>query len=207
MPKELTRVDPAVLLERLAERPPVDGTDERILAAAGQMLLVEGLAGLEVDQVADRSGVGRSTVYRRFGDRNGLIAAALAHEGGRFLTVLAASVADAGDVVDEVATAFCAGLRLARVSGLADLVRSDPLLLRLLTVDSGPVVAAARDQLVMLALRRDPSLDRHEAACDAEVLVRLAISFVLSPSSALDLEGDGCEASIRRHVAALVGPR
>ena len=207
MPKELTRVDPAELLERLADRPAIDGTDERILTAAAQMLLVEGLSGLEVDQVADRSGVGRSTVYRRFGDRNGLIAAALAHEGGRFLTVLADAVSDVDGLVDEVTTAFCAGLRLARVSGLADLVRNDPLLLRLLTVDSGPVVAAARDQLVDLAARRDPTIDRHEAAGDAEVLVRLAISFVLSPASALDLEGDGCEPSIRRHVAALVAAR
>jgi AcrR family transcriptional regulator len=207
VPKELTRVDPAELVERLAQRPAADGTDERILTAAAQMLLVEGLSGLEVDQVADRSGVGRSTVYRRFGDRNGLIAAALAHEGGRFLAVLASAVADVEGLVDEVTAAFCAGLRLARVSGLAELVRSDPLLLRLLTVDSASVVAAARDQLVALASRRDPTIDRRAAACDAEVLVRLAISFVLNPSSALDLEGDGCEPSIRRHVAALVVAR
>ena len=207
MPRELTRVDPAELLERLAEQPAVDSTDERILTAAAQMLLLEGLSGLEVDQVADRSGVGRSTVYRRFGDRNGLIAAALAHEAGRFLTVLAAAVSEVDGLVDEVTAAFCAGLRLAQVSGLAELVRNDPLLLRLLTVDSGPVVAVARDQLVELAGRRDPAVDRQEVAGDAEVLVRLAISFVLSPSSALDLEGDGCEPSIRRHVAALVGAR
>ena len=207
MPKEITRVDPVALLERLGRQADGDDTDARILGAAARMLLGDGLAGLEVDQVADRSGVGRSTVYRRFGDRNTLIAAALAHEGRRFLTVLAAAVVSVDDPVDQVVVAFCAGLRLARDSGLADLLRRDPLLLRLFTVDSGSLVAAATDQLVELALRRDPAVDAAGARGTAEILVRLAISFVLSPKSTLDLDGDGCEAAVRRHVAPLLTGR
>lgn len=204
MPKEITRLDPETLLERLARHPSGDDTDARILGAAAQLLLGEGLAGLEVDEVADRSGVGRSTVYRRFGDRNTLIAAAVAHEGRRFLTVLAEAVADVDDPVEEVVVAFCAGLRLARATGLADLVRTDPLLLRLFTVDSEAIVAAGREQLALLASHRDPALDVDDARRTAEILIRLAISFVLSPASALDLDDDGCERAIRRHVGPLV---
>ena len=99
--------------------------------------------------------------------------------------------------------AFCAGLRFARATGLADLVRRDPLVLRLLTVDSAPVVGAARDELASLAIRRDPTIDAVTAAASAEVLIRLAISFVLSPESVLSPDGEVSEDAIRRHVVAL----
>jgi AcrR family transcriptional regulator len=207
VPKEATRVDVDELVERLVARPRTDGTDARILGAAGEVLLRDGLDGLEVDDVAAHSGVGRSTVYRRFGDRNGLISAALAHEARRLFSVLADAVADEPTPVDQVVTAFCAGLRLARATGLTDLVRTDPLLLRLLTVDAEPVIAAARDQLTLLALVQDPARDATDASRSAEVLVRLALSFVVTPGSALDLDGDGCEDVVRRHLAPLVDPQ
>ena len=205
MPKETTRVDVDALLERLAGEQAVDSTDDRILTVAGQLLVAAGLSGLEVDEVAARSGVGRSTIYRRYGDRNGLLVAALAHESRRFLTVLAEVVSADEPVEEQVVAAFCAGLRMARAGGLSDLVRTDPLLLRLLTVDGGPVIAAAREQLVALACAADPTVDVVGASRAAELLVRLAISFVLSPDSTLDLDSDGCEAVVRRHVAPLIG--
>lgn len=206
MPKETTRIDTDALLERLVGGGG-DRTDDRILGAAGRMLVLGGLGSVEVDAVAAEAGVGRSTVYRRFGDRNGLLAAALAHEARRFFTVLAESVSVRDDVEDQVVTAFCAGLRLARASGLTELLRTDPLLLRLLTVDGGPVLAAARDQLAGLAMARDDRVPAAEATRAAEVLVRLAISFVLTPETALDLDGAGCEDAVRRHIAAVVTPR
>ena len=204
MPKEATRVDVDELVSRLVARPARDDTDSRILAAAGEVLMGEGLAGLEVDEVAARSGIGRSTVYRRFGDRNGLIAAALAHEVRRLFSVLADAVADERSNEDQVVAAFCAGLRLAEATGLTSLVRTDPHLLRLLTVDAEPVVAAARDQLTLLALAQDPGRDAVVAARSAELLVRLAISFVVTPGSVLDVSGPGCEAAVRRHIAPLI---
>lgn len=204
MPKEATRVDVGDLVDRLVARPARDDTDSRILAAAGEVLMGEGLAGLELDEVAARSGIGRSTVYRRFGDRNGLIAAALAHEVRRLFSVLADAVVEEGAPVDQVVTAFCAGLRLAEATGLTELVRTDPHLLRLLTVDAEPVIAAARDQLTLLALAREPDRDAAVAARSAELLVRLALSFVVTPGSALDLSGPGCEDAVRRHIAPLI---
>ena len=207
MPKEATRVDIVAVLSRLAMEPVGDETDERILRAASTMLLGEGLAEFEVDDVAARSGVGRSTLYRRFADRNTLIAAALAHEGRRFFTALADAVAAEDDIVDQVVDAFCAGLRLARAGGLADLLRTDPLLLRALTVDGGVIVAAARSQLVALAGGRHPEVDAADVERNAEILVRLGISFVLTPESVLDLDGDGCERSVRQIVAPLRGRR
>ncbi len=204
MPKVATRVDVDVLMARLVEDPPDDDVDGRILAAASGALARSGLAGLEVDEVAQRSGVGRSTIYRRFTDRNLLIAATLAHDARRFLGALAVAVEELDDLEDQVVAAFVAGLRVAQRTGLGSMVRGEPLLLQLLTVDSGPLLTAATEQLVALAVLHDPTVDRDVAAGAAEMLVRLAISFVVAPETSLRLDDDEIENTVRRHVAPLV---
>lgn len=204
MPKTPTRVDVDALLIALAVPQAADDVEGRVLDASSSLLFAHGLSGLEVDDVAAASGVGRSTIYRRFTDRNGLISATIAAQGRRFFSALAHAVGADDDVEDQVVAAFAAGLRLARLGTFGDLVRTEPLLLRLLTVDSGPVVAAARAQIVSEAMRRRPDLDAVHATARAELLVRLAISFVLLPESALDLGEAEMEDTLRRHLRPLV---
>ena len=50
---------------------------ERILVAARRLLAADGLAGLTMDGVAAEAGVGKGTVFRRFGTRAGLTHALL----------------------------------------------------------------------------------------------------------------------------------
>mgnify|MGYP000079568096 CR=1 FL=1 len=204
MPKAPTRVDVDALLVAMAVPPGDDDVEGRILASSSDLLVAHGLSGLEVDDVATASGVGRSTIYRRFTDRNGLISATIAAQARRFFAALADAVDPDEDVEGQVVSAFAAGLRLVRRGGLGELVRSEPLLLRLVTVDSGPVVAAARAQILAEAIRRRPGLDRDDAAARAELLVRLAISFVLLPESVLDLDDAELENTLRRHLRPLV---
>lgn len=204
MPKVATRVDADAVLAALMDRSAdTEDVDRRILDAAGRMLVDVGLEDLEVDRVAELAGVGRSTVYRRFDGRNALLAATVAHEAQRLLGALADAVAGIDEPREQLVAAFCAGLRLARATGLAERIRDEPLLLRLLTVDGGPVLAAASDQLAAAAHDLDPTADDRQARETAELLVRLAISLVLTPQSALDLD-DGCEDTIRRHLAPLL---
>lgn len=207
MPRVATHVDAGAVLAALAQRVAADDdVDRRILDAAGRLLVDVGLDDLEVDDVAERAGVGRSTVYRRFDGRNALLAATVAHEARRLLAALGDAVAGIDDPEDRLVTAFCTGLHLARVGGLAERIRDEPLLLRLLTVDGGPVLAAARTQLTEVARTLDPGLDVDRAAETAELLVRLAISLVLTPESTLDLD-EGCETTVRRHLAPLLARR
>jgi AcrR family transcriptional regulator len=204
MPTVPTRVDADAVLAALMDRPAdTEDVDRRILDAAGRLLVEVGLEELEVDRVAELAGVGRSTVYRRFDGRNALLAATVAHEAQRLLGALADAVAGIDEPEEQLVAAFCAGLRLARATGLAERIRDEPLLLRLLTVDGGPVLAAASDQLATAAQDLDPTVDDRAARETAELLVRLAISLVLTPQSALDLD-DGCEDTIRRHLAPLL---
>jgi AcrR family transcriptional regulator len=63
-------------------RPPAERADaarnrRRILAAAARILASRGVDGLSMDEVAHAAGVGVGTVYRRFGDRAGLVYAVI----------------------------------------------------------------------------------------------------------------------------------
>lgn len=49
----------------------------KVLAAAGELFAALGVAAVSMDDVAAAAGVGKGTLYRRFGDKSGLAAALL----------------------------------------------------------------------------------------------------------------------------------
>ncbi|HEX2120798.1 MAG TPA: helix-turn-helix domain-containing protein, partial [Thermoanaerobaculia bacterium] len=59
-------------------RPRGEGADEVILAIALEMLTAKGYRELTVDAVAERAGVAKTTVYRRWPSKGALVAAAIA---------------------------------------------------------------------------------------------------------------------------------
>ena len=71
--------------------------DEAILAATFEILLDEGYAGLTIEGVAHRAGVGRPTIYRRWPSKPALVVAALA-ESAR----LAIPDVDTGSLRDDL---------------------------------------------------------------------------------------------------------
>jgi AcrR family transcriptional regulator len=56
-------------------RPRRPETDERLLVAAAELLRERGPAGVTIEAVASRSGVARTTIYRRFESREQLVEA------------------------------------------------------------------------------------------------------------------------------------
>nr|WP_270888349.1 TetR/AcrR family transcriptional regulator [Pedococcus sp. 5OH_020] len=58
-------------------RPRRAETDERLTRAATELLREKGPAGVSIEAVASRSGVARTTIYRRFDSRRQLIAAVI----------------------------------------------------------------------------------------------------------------------------------
>ena len=65
-------------MKRGRGRPRREGADEEILNVALEMLREKGYRDLTVDAVAERAGVAKTTVYRRWPSKGALIAAALA---------------------------------------------------------------------------------------------------------------------------------
>jgi AcrR family transcriptional regulator len=65
------------LVDGAHERSDAAANRERILCAARQVLAERGAAGLSMNSVAAAAGVGKGTIFRRFGDRDGLTEALL----------------------------------------------------------------------------------------------------------------------------------
>ena len=65
-------------MKRSRGRPRREGADEEILAVTLEMLREKGYRELTVDAVAERAGVAKTTVYRRWPSKGDLVAAAIA---------------------------------------------------------------------------------------------------------------------------------
>jgi AcrR family transcriptional regulator len=69
-------------LHQIASHPPQERADAarnrlRVLAAAARLFAEHGVEGVTMDAVAQAAGVGKGTVFRRFGDKSGLAVALL----------------------------------------------------------------------------------------------------------------------------------
>lgn len=191
--------DPAVT-------PPDDATSERVLDAALALAAAFGLRHLTMDEIAARAGVGRMTVYRRFGDKDTLLEALAVREGRRCLAELDAVGDPSAPIPEQVADGFATSLRLAREHPLLNrLARVEPeTVLASLTANGGALFAMSR-AFVAARLResqRAGVLGPVDVEAAAEVLVRLAFSFVLIQESALPVDDDERVREIARDLIA-----
>lgn len=67
------------------QREGTSATLEAIISAAGAIIDQQGVDGLRIAEVCERSGIGSSSIYHLFGDRDGLIAATLTDRFDRTL--------------------------------------------------------------------------------------------------------------------------
>jgi AcrR family transcriptional regulator len=188
------------------EAPPGDRMSERILDAALDLVAASGLRRLTMDDVAAKAGVGRMTVYRRFGERERLIDALAIREVRRCLAELDAAVDPADPVAEQIADGFEAAIRLARHHPLLErFARYEPeTALEALNADGAAIFAMSRAftaGLLTDARRRGElgDLDPDQAA---EVLVRLGVSFVLIPATVLPLDDEEQVRDVARHLIA-----
>lgn len=203
-------VEPLTLLTHAVDpdaAPPADAVGDRVLDAALDLAAASGVQHLTMDAVARRAHVGRMTVYRRFGGKQALVAALGAREGRRCLAELDDAASADAPIAEQVAAGFATSLRLAREHPLLSrLARLEPeAVLGALTEDGGALFALARNYLAERLRRsqRAGVLGPLEVEEAAELLVRLAVSFVLIPESALPL---GDEDRVRELARQLVAP-
>jgi AcrR family transcriptional regulator len=193
--------------------PPSDALSTRILDAALALSAASGLRHLTIDAVARRARVGRMTVYRRFGDKERLVEALGVRECRRCLAELDAAIGPDAPIEEQIAEGFVTSLRLAREHPLLNrLARLEPdTVLAALTADGGAVFAAARAFVAdrLRASQRAGVVGELDVEAAAELLVRLAFSFVLIQDTVLPVGADAAaRAAARRLVAPMVsGPR
>jgi AcrR family transcriptional regulator len=190
-------------------------TDVDILEAALEQFALTGIRRTSTDDVARRAGVNRATLYRRFGGREQLLAAAYLHEAGRVLEELTARVPDVPedhdadfDPADNVVTMFTEAVALMRGHALLQrMIEVDhDQIARSMTTGAADVLGFAADTIAhrIRELHRwrgtEPPADPIDLG---HTVARLIHSLILTPGGGPDL---GSTASSRRYAAAVVVP-
>jgi AcrR family transcriptional regulator len=162
-------------------------THERVVAAAAELTLEVGWAGVTMGKLADRVGVSRQTVYNEVGSKPQLAEEMVLAELAKFLAVVDAAFDDEpDDLVEAIRSASRGVLELAQRNSLLQAVVSasygaETELLPLLTTRNDALVEAAT-QAVRARVRAYPLViaDRYlDAAID--MVVRLVLSHVVHP--------------------------
>lgn len=183
--------------------PEGDDTDDRILDAALAEVAERGTRAATMDDVATRAGVARMTVFRRFTSKSALLERLVLREVRRFLASVDERLDPIDDPAERVAEAFVACVRTAAEHPLiARLARHEPgIALERLTsgdpspLDLGRAYVAAR----IRADRPGPRLEE-DADAVADVLVRLAATYVLVPSPVVDVADEDAARTFARRV-------
>lgn len=183
---------------------PLGEDDERVLDATEGLLRSYGLARWSVDDVAERAGIGRTTVYRRFPSRDDLVAGVLARELRRTIAAIGVATAPLTSIEDRVVEAASVGLAALRTSVVDHLLQSDPAtILPFLTTGAGPLVDLARGALAPALVAAGFTEAGPPADLLAETLARLGLSFVLTRSTALPADDP---VALRAAVSGLLAP-
>ena len=182
-----------------------DVTARRVLDAAARQLELFGIQRTTMEDVARRAGVSRVTVYRHYANKDDLVEAVVLREVRRFLDQLRTFIEQYDTDEDRVVEGFAFVASTLRSHTLLQrLVEGEPeLFLPQLTTGAGPLIAFARTLIVDYSRERIRGLSDAELTVAAEIGIRLTLSLVLTPDSAIDLDdADG----LRRMAARYIGP-
>ena len=161
---------------------------QSILQAADRLLREASWGAVTMAQVAEGAGVSRQTVYNEFGNRADLARAYALWAADELLDDVERSVASHRDdlraaLVSTFATLLAIGHEHPLIQALGDDEGSAELAAALVSGTRSPLVVVASDRLAEIIGRAWPDLPAAPVASTSEVLVRLAISHLLHPSS------------------------
>jgi AcrR family transcriptional regulator len=181
-----------------------DATTARILDAAYAEILTFGLRRASVEDIARRAGTARITIYRRFPGKDELVRAVLLREGQRVFAQVDAIIAGIDGTDEQIVEGFAAILAIARSHPLLQrlLVTEADLTVATLTTAGGPVIALGREYLAghLQRAQEDGRLGPFDHRVAAEILVRLTLSFLLTPESCIPLDTDDQARAFARHL-------
>jgi AcrR family transcriptional regulator len=169
-----------------------DPMEQRILDAA---LGAVAAGTATMDEIALRAGVGRVTLFRRFGSKEALLARLYAREVAAFLERVDVALSEFEDPADRIAEAFVVCVREGTRHPLLATVPPGTVLEALSSGDPSPLEMGRG----FVAERLDPPDD-----AAADLLVRLALAYVLVPSPLVDVRDEAAaRAFARAHLAPI----
>ncbi|HEX7740636.1 MAG TPA: helix-turn-helix domain-containing protein [Marmoricola sp.] len=159
---------------------------DRILDAAKAVFEQYGARRANVDDIAAAAGVSRSTLYRRYANKDDLLAAVVMREVDAFLADLEDVAVDLPPQ-EAVIECFTRGLRIMRdIPVLGRLAQSEPEVITGI-VDGDHVILAQSDRIAQTLRRSGATMPVDELALAAETLLRLASTYLMNPDGHLDL--------------------
>ncbi|OBK22199.1 TetR family transcriptional regulator [Mycobacterium asiaticum] len=164
----------------------VSDLDSVILDTALVVFETYGVRRANIEDVAARAGVSRSTIYRRFPTKDDLFEAVVRREGARFFTTLdqATSGRNPREAVIE---AFALGVRLISDSPLySRIAESEPQLLGIFSRSEVFPIGQFADGIAHTLRRCGAEMSDADLANIADILLRVAVGIIVFPTDRLD---------------------
>lgn len=184
-----------------------NAADDQILDAAVSVIASKGAHAATIDDVAAAAGVGRSTIYRKFANKDDLFERALRRVVGQLLDELAHRFAYVTDPTDQVVEGFALWLRLNEHPLLAsgDPVRRAEIIDGLTRGDNSAIKLAHKAIRSNIATAQAAGeLPPGDPDRQADVLVHLALGYLCAPSVVDDLTDPDAVARLARTAIAPV---
>ncbi|GAA2404539.1 TetR/AcrR family transcriptional regulator [Mycolicibacterium llatzerense] len=181
-----------------------DAVDARVLDAAAELIGEYGEHVVTMTDIGERSGVGRATIFRRFGSKQTVIDRMLQRELRKFVVDLINASAECETRSDVLTELLVQAVSFARTNPVVRrLVASEPeRLVQFARSEESASMLIARALILGLVKRFEAAPNApHEMEHVADVVAHLAIGYALVPNSSLDLSD---EDHLRRTIGAIL---
>lgn len=204
--------DPLATLRSGRGLPDAAGVDdpirEQLLEAAAAQFESVGIARSTMNDITRRAGLARMTLYRRFANKQELVEATLLREAAWFLGDLRREIDAHETIEDKLTEGFAFTVETLREHDLLNrLLETEPeATVPYFTVQGAPLITAAAHFLAgEISRAAHDSRSDEEVLVVAELIARLVVSFVLTPSTTIDLDDpEVSRAFARNHLGPLL---
>ncbi|OMC57737.1 TetR family transcriptional regulator [Mycobacterium sp. IS-836] len=187
----------------LGERTDLERT---ILDTARAVFETYGVRRANIEDVAARAGVSRSTIYRRFPTKDDLLEQVVRREAELFFATLDRATAGC-DPQQAVIEAFALGVRLVQDSPLySRIVDSEPELLGMFSRSHAFPIRQFADGIAHTLRRCGAEMPEPDLADIADILLRVALGIIVFPTDRLDISDDSAvRAYAARYLVPIIG--
>ncbi len=177
--------------------------DDEILDTARTVFETYGVRRANIEDVAARAGVSRSTVYRRFPSKDDLFEKVVRREAEQFFITLDRATAGC-DPREAVIEAFALGVRLVQDSPLySRIVQSEPELFGLFSRSHVFPIGQFADGIAHTLRRCGTEIPDPDLVNVADILLRVALGIIVFPTDRLDITDP---AAVRGYAARYLVP-
>lgn len=177
--------------------------DRTILDTARTVFETYGVRRANIEDVAARAGVSRSTVYRRFPTKDDLFGHVVRREAESFFGTLDRATTGC-DPQQAVIEAFALGVRLVQDSPLySRIADSEPELLGMFSRSQAFPIGQFADGIAHTLRRCGADIPDHDLTNIADILLRVALGIIVFPTDRLDTSDS---AAVREYAARYLVP-